>query len=117
VAPKASVAQLGERLFRNQEVAGSIPVVSSRKKIIMIYTIGKTDLYEEYINSDPDAAKGRSGMVWETLDSTKEYMESSSVAYRSFGIYMVDADWDSDTEIVDGESWRVLNKSAKLIKI
>jgi len=83
----------------------------------MLFTIGRIDVYEPYLDSDPDAAKGKTGSVWETIESVREYMENGNGNLSGFRIYMVDADWEADTEFVPGETWRSLIRPAKLLRV
>jgi len=79
----------------------------------MLYTIGKRELYEEYILKDPNAAKGITGSVWKDFESVKTYRNNRAPL---FGIYGVIADWDEDTKDIGGE-FKALTRSAKLVFI
>jgi len=82
----------------------------------VVYTIGKIDIYESYLDSDPDAAKGKTGSVWENLESVQTYFDNHP-GLSDFRIYGVEADWDLDTEVIIGDDWRALTRAAKLIRL
>ena len=97
---------------------GLIPCRGSKifNGIEMIYTVGKIDIYENYLDTDPDAAKGKTGSVWQTLEDIQKYVNGNS-SLRNFRVYGVEADWELDTEIIEGENWRSLIRSAKLVRL
>jgi len=83
----------------------------------MIYTLGRIDVYEKYMASDPNAAKRKGGSVWETYDKVFAYLYMGTL-HDDFKIYGVEADWNDDTEFEEGaEGWRALKRNAKLIKL
>lgn len=82
----------------------------------MLYTIGRIDIYEPYMKSDPNASKGKTGSVWKTLESIQSYYAAHS-SLKNFKIYGVDASWDDDTEVVPGEEWRSLVRPCRLVQI
>jgi len=79
----------------------------------MLYTIGKIEVYREYMNRDPEAAKGITGSVWLTFEGAKAYRDEKA---STFGLYGVEADWDADTKEI-GEEFRYLTKSGKLVRV
>jgi hypothetical protein len=79
----------------------------------MLYTVGKRILYDLYMARDPNAAKGVSGAVWETLAQAKAFRDKRASA---FGIYGVYGDWSSDTKDI-GSDFHVLTRDCKLIAI
>jgi len=81
----------------------------------LIYTIGRRDIYEPYIASDPSAAKAKGGSVWRTRDEALHYL-SEHLLY-DYWVYGVVARWDEDTEVDPGATgyWRALTKDAYLI--
>lgn len=86
----------------------------------MIYTVGREDIYEDYIKNDKDAAKRKGGSVWETFKGAQYYCNENNDMITSkytFQVYGVDADWESDTEIEQNVRYRSLKRDAKLIKI
>ena len=83
----------------------------------MLYTLGLKDRYDSYIEADPDAAKGVTGSVWKTMEDVQAHFERNKSVLGSFAIYGVEADWETDTEVVPGESWRALTRSGKLVKL
>ena len=82
----------------------------------MLYTIGRIDIYESYLDTDCDAAKGKTGSVWETLEEVQCYFNKHP-GFRGYRIYGVEADWNLDTEPISGEKWRGLTRSAKLVRL
>jgi len=82
----------------------------------MVYTVGRIDIYEPYLDSDPDAAKGKTGTVWKDYESVKRFCAARS-GMINFKIYLVEADWDNDTEEVPGEEYRELSHAAKLHRL
>jgi len=91
----------------------------------MIYTLGKTDLYEKYLDHKPDAKKkGRTkdyegGTVWETTEDAQKYI-NECCSPNEFSIYGVEADWKRDTlpEIdPTGYNSRSLKRDAKLVRL
>ena len=82
----------------------------------MIYTVGRANIYEGYLDSDPAAAKGKAGSVWETLDGVLAYIDGHS-ELDGFCVYGVDADWELDTVPVLGRVWRSLSRPARLVRI
>ena len=79
----------------------------------MIYTVGKVEIYEAYMDRDPDAAKGISGSVWETFEEAKAYRDLRAPAFRLYG---VEADWENDAKDI-GEAFRYLTNPGKLFKL
>jgi len=82
----------------------------------MLYTFGQRVIYEPYLEADPEAAKGKSGSVWETLEEVTAYI-STRPCMSTFNIYGVEASWEEDTKEVIGESWRALTRTAKLVRL
>lgn len=82
----------------------------------MIFTLGKTDLYESLLGLFPDACKaGRSdseegGSVWQTRE------EAQAACSPDFTVYGVDADWDADTYTGD-TGGRHLMRDAALVRL
>lgn len=89
----------------------------------MIFTIGREDIYEDYIKNDKNAAKRKGGRVWETFKDAQNYCNETNdiISFKLpsyiFQVYGVDADWELDTEIEKDVSYRSLKRDAKLIKI
>ncbi len=81
----------------------------------MIYTVGIRINYDNYIATDPNAAKAAGGSVWKTLKEIEKYLRESNQA-ALYAAYGVEADWDKDTEPVatEGANWRSLTRDAKL---
>ena len=86
----------------------------------MIYTVGRADIYEDYIKNDKNAAKRKGGSVWETFKDAQHCCNENNdmiTSQHTFQIYGVDADWESDTEVEQNVRYRSLKRDAKLIKI
>lgn len=89
----------------------------------LIYTLGRRDVYDPYIASDPSAAKAPGGSVWRTLGEAQTYLIAHSNPYRDlswFAIYGVVADWERDTvedTETPGANWRALNRAAYLVSL
>jgi hypothetical protein len=83
----------------------------------MIYTLGKKEIYERYLASDPMAAKRKGGSVWRTLKSIQKYKNKMEDKHL-FGIYGVEAKWNKETRIdINGDGWHELLKNARLVKL
>lgn len=83
----------------------------------MIFTIGKKEIYEKYIDDDPDPRKAVGGSVWKFHKDAKAHLAASDDR-DEFDVYAVDADWDKDTmQEEDGVAWRSLTRAAKLLKV
>lgn len=88
----------------------------------MIFTLGKTDVYDPLLRDHPDATKeGRSddyagGSVWETFEAAQAYLDSTILG-EEFSIYGVLADWETQTEPEPGQGWHRLLVTSKLIKL
>lgn len=67
----------------------------------MIYTLGKTEAYEGYFQSnapDPTFKQGRTedypgGTVWETREQAQAFVDT----IEGFKVYSVMASWEADT--------------------
>lgn len=79
----------------------------------MIYTVGRSDIYEEYIARDRYPRKAAGGSVWKNRNEAEEF------AGNGFNTYGVLARWGQDTEPVDelGANWHALKKAAELVKL
>lgn len=89
----------------------------------MIYTIGKTSLYEKYFEEQDSPQKlGRGidpynnsyycgGSVWKTRE------EAQANCPEDYSVYGVIADWEIDTAESEGNSWRDLLKTSLLVKL
>ena len=93
----------------------------------MIFTIGKTDVYEPYLRDDSDAAKlGRGkdhagndyagGSVWETREAAQVYLDVTNQK-NEFSVYGVLADWKTQTEPEPSQEWHRLLVTSKLVKL
>lgn len=85
-------------------------------KATMIYTVGKADVYDEALTRDPNLEKSKGGLVWKTRDDARGHLFSTKQE-KTFSVYGIEADWEKDTEVVQGSPWRSLTRSAKLVKL
>jgi len=81
----------------------------------MIFTIGKKEIYEKYIDEDENAAKAAGGSVWRFWKDALAYLERTKQE-GEFEVYAVDADWRDDT-IDTGKEWNSLTRDAKLLRV
>lgn len=79
----------------------------------MVYTVGKKAQYNSFIKNDENASKLAGGSVWRTVAEAREHTDEAG----TYDIYGVIADWDNDTEVVPGQTWRSLKKTCKLVRI
>lgn len=82
----------------------------------MIYTIGKTEIYESYISNDAHPQKAIGGSVWETLERAQSYLDLVDLQHE-YHVYGVLADWETQTIEHDGQEWHDLLIDADLVKI
>lgn len=84
-----------------------------------VYTIGNTKGY------DPKLEKGIlyksvGGSVWKRYSDVLEYYKNSKVQVDGkdvdSSIYVVEADWDKDVNLIPGQIYGELNKNCKIIK-
>lgn len=90
----------------------------------MIFTIGKTELYEEYFRTIPNLEKAKGGSVWEAREEAQQFANRHRDAGGAvvYSVYGVEADWDKDTEQGfndDGAEcyFRPLNRDARLVRL
>ena len=92
----------------------------------MIFTVGKTDVYDPYLRDDSDAAKlGRGqdhvgnyysgGSVWKTREAAQSYLDATN--QNEFSVYGVLADWETQTEPEPGQEWHRLLVTSRLVKL
>jgi hypothetical protein len=84
----------------------------------MIFTVGRTAGYEQYIDNPGGAKKGIGGSVWRFYKGAYCYLEATN-QLGEYTVYAVDADWFKDTEEVKGsdDSIRSLTKEAKIYRV
>jgi len=93
----------------------------------VIFTVGKTEIYEPYLRDDPEAAKlGRGndhagnyysgGSVWKTREAAQAYLDLTNIQ-KEFSVYGVLADWETQTEAEPGKEWHRLLVTSKLVKL
>lgn len=82
----------------------------------MIYTVGKTEVYEDYMAKDKNPEKAKGGSVWRTRDDARGYLLESKQD-KTFSVYGVEADWEKDTEPTLEGKWRALTRKARLVKL
>jgi len=80
----------------------------------MLYTVGKTALYERYFEEQEKPRKAIGGAVWYSRDAAEKYLEDTGQK-KKFTVYGVLADWN-DTEYT-GEVYRSLKIEADLVKL
>ena len=92
----------------------------------MIYTIGLRLKYERAFSSGPVIKRGRGadadgrdypgGFVFQAPDDAHRFLASKGLTATHL-ILGVNADWESDTEMVAGEAYRRLIRDAELVKL
>lgn len=83
----------------------------------MIYTIGRTDLYDKYFQELDVVEKAVGGSVFQTFQEAKNYLDTED-NLMLYSIYLVEADWDKDTQIIyEDVTWRSLIRPARLTKL
>lgn len=81
----------------------------------LIYTLGRCDVYESYIASDPKPGKRKGGSVWQHREDVETYLRANALS--DFSIYGVRARWNIDT-CPDGDTgWHELLIDAPLCKL
>lgn len=81
----------------------------------MIYTVGKTSIYEKSLDSNPKLDKLKGGSVWKTINDVEKYLEESNA--KGYSIYGIEADWNKDTYKEDHGFFRSLNRDARIIRL
>ena len=80
----------------------------------MVFTVGLTEQYENYIDTDENVGKGKGGSVWHTRQDAQYYLDKTGQSdYSVYGVY---ADWYEDAEVTENE-WRALTHEAKLFRL
>ena len=64
--------------------------------IALVYTLGRTSVYDPYIVSDPNAGKRKGGSVWRTREDAETYRWAYQLS--DFSVYGVAAEWGVDTQ-------------------
>jgi len=80
----------------------------------MVYTVGHTELYNDYFERSTYPKKKIGGSVWETQKDAENYLLQSQT--KNFSVYGVIADWNIDTVSTPHE-WRALSKDSLLVKL
>ena len=78
------------------------------RKIDLVFTLGRKDVYE---NLEPGAKKAKGGSVWQTRLEAEEWKEKRHLP--DFNVYEVEANWDTDVE--DDEEFGTLKHDAPII--
>jgi len=96
----------------------------------MIYTIGHTELYEQSfegkkLTSEPLMKLGKTdnyngqpyegGCCFRTVEDAQAYIKRHG--YDRYSVYGILADWDKDTEYVEGREYNSLLINAQLVRI
>jgi hypothetical protein len=79
----------------------------------MLYTLGHKSRYE-YVLYDTQASAGIGDLVWESLRVARTWRDTHKPKMGIFGLL---ADWDEDTSVVEGEPYRKLTDSFKLVSL
>ncbi len=89
----------------------------------MIFTVGRTTIYNLLLRDDPNPTKLGStadgysgGSVWETREAAQHYLDVTGIG-DEFSVYGVVADWDRDTEPEPGQEWHRLLVTSKLVRL
>ena len=99
-----------------RRIGGLISASPEPPKPRMIYTVGKTGVYDEALAKSPNLENAKGGLVWKTRDDARNHLMETKQD-KTFSIYGIEADWDKDTEPALEGKWRVLTKKAKLVKL
>ena len=88
----------------------------------MIYTVGTEVNYDKgFIEQGEAFAKlgktgdYRGGFAVNSIEDAKKFIEEQKME-ELWAVYEVDADWDKDTEQHEGEWWRRLVKTSKILR-
>lgn len=87
----------------------------------MLFTVGLIARYEPQLDRGAAVKLGRAegyegGWVWATAEAAQAFL----VAERSVSIrrvYGVLADWEKDTQAVEGKPYRVLLRNAEVVRL
>lgn len=86
----------------------------------MIFTVGKTEMYERWFQAADMVHKSIGGSVWRSQQEAEDYLERTGLS-GSFTVYAVEADWETDTtedpDCTDGETWRALTRIAPIFPL
>jgi len=80
----------------------------------MLYTVGETEKYEQYIKEQGTISKAVGGSVWSSKEAAQKYLKERGLLGK-FTVYGIDAGWN-DTEYT-GNPWRDLKIVAKIIEL
>lgn len=80
----------------------------------MIYTLGGKH-YAQMFANNIQFEKAVGGSVWETYQDVENYLNHNQC--NDYDIYKVDADWETDTMRVNGQTYRSLLKQAKIYEL
>ena len=88
----------------------------------MIYCIGLTVRYEAAL-AGPSAPVKRGGSadyaggwVWQTIAEAERFIAMNGLT-ATHSVYGLTAEWDRDTEVVTGKSYRRLSRDAVVVRI
>ncbi len=88
----------------------------------MIYCIGLTARYEAAF-AGPSAPIERGGgadyaggWVWQTVAEAERFIALNGLTV-THSVYGLDADWEQDTEAVEGQSYRRLKRDAAVVRV
>jgi hypothetical protein len=89
----------------------------------LAYTLGARQVYEPYLDNDPNPMKAKGASVWRTPEGAETHLEKCGGRVAIFDGVLVEAavypvelpnGWERDTHQVDGVYWRTLMVDAKL---
>lgn len=87
----------------------------------MIYTIGKTEIYESLFVQNPDGfAKKNGGSVWKTKVDAEAFIDNNLPVTSGFSVYGVEATWENDVVNLHENretEFGSLTRDAKCVKI
>ncbi len=76
----------------------------------MIYTVGHEESYLTALRERDDVVKLRGGSVWRDRESAQRYLDRTGL--DDWAVFAVKAEWDRDTEPVEGVAWFALTIDA-----
>lgn len=104
------------RPVKADKESGAVPAPAPPPAPKLIYTVGKTEVYGDYMAKDKNPEKAKGGSVWRTRDDARGYLLETKQD-KTFSVYGIEADWDKDTEPTLEGQWRALTRKARLIKL
>ena len=92
----------------------------------MIFTVGRTEAYEQYLNTDDQPEKLGKGLdrlenpyggggVCGSADEAQRYLNNNG--HADYSVYGLIADLQSDSEQIPGEPYRRLLRNARIVRV